>query len=96
MEVEVNQIFYNTENSLIVKKANIFQKFINLFTGGSKVKNFVLNSSNAELQKIERNSTITNNKIYDITIDNIALIEDGIIQTKNIFDNMLKEYGYNG
>lgn len=96
MEVEVNQIFYNTENSLIVKKANIFQKFINLFTGGSKVKNFVLNSSNAELQKIERNSTITNNKIYDTTIDNIALIEDGIIQTKNIFDNMLKEYGYNG
>lgn len=96
MEQRVNQIFYDKGNSLSVKKNNIIQKILNIFIGKNKVKEFVIEPLNIELKQIEESVNRECENIEQETINNIAMIEDGIIQTKNIFTNMVKEYGYNG
>ena len=96
MEQRMNQIFYDKGNSLTVKRNNIIQIILNIFIGKNKVKEFVMEPLNIELKQIEEKLSSECENIEQETINNIAIIEDGIIQTKNIFTNMLKEYGYNG
>lgn len=95
MENKVNEIFYNKDKSLAIRKKNIFQKIINIFTGKSKVNNFVINSLNVEINKLEDTVNSECKNIENNTINKIAIIEDAILQTQTIFKNMLKEYGYN-
>ncbi len=96
MENEINNIFHDIGTSLITKKSNIFQKFFNLINGNKKIVNSVFNPLNNEMHILQ---DVINNQAQSIsnkTLNNIAIIEDGLIKAREIFKNMLKEYGYNG
>ena len=95
MENEINNLFYDKRNSLITKKSNIFQKFLNLFNGNKKVVDFVFNPLNNEIFNLQDAVNNRLQTISDETLDDISIIEDGILKTREIFKNMLKEYGYN-
>lgn len=94
MENKLNEIFYSRDKSLSTGKNNIFQKIINIFSGKSKVNNFVINSLNKELDELNKKVDNECERINTETINKIAVIEDAILQTQTIFKNMLKEYGY--
>ena len=96
MEIDISQIFYNQNTAISIKKANLFQKIINLFLGKNKVGNFVLNPLNLEIEQIGSNLPNETTRIEADTLNNIAVLEDGILQTKTIFKDMLEEYGYGG
>ena len=94
MKNELNETFYNKTNALSVRKPNIFQKILNLFVGKNKVKNFVIDSLNVEINQLEETVNSKVQKIEDEVVNNVAIIEDAIIQTKTIYKDMLEEYGY--
>ena len=91
MENKLNGIFYNKDNGLSLGKVNFLQKIINIFTSKSKIEKFVIKSQEFEIEKL---SEKINNEVQEIgkeTINQIAIIEDAIMQTQNIFSNMLAE-----
>lgn len=96
MEEDINVLFYDKGNALALKKPSIFQKIKNLFTGSKKVSELVMNPLYVELNNLKSNVDIRSEKISKKTLDDISIIEDGVIQTKSIFSSMLKEYGING
>ena len=96
MENEINSIFYDKRNSLAIKKSNIFQRFFNLFNSNKKIINFVFNPLNNEIQSLQNVVNTKSQAIRSKTLNDISIIEDGLIKTREIFKNMLKEYGYNG
>lgn len=94
MESKLNELFFDRDQSLTLEKSSVFQKIINIFSGKSKVKNFVINSLNKEMEELNKVVDNECGKINTETINNVAIIEDAILQTQTIFNNMLKEYGY--
>lgn len=94
MENKLNEIFFSRENGLCLKKVNIFQKIINIFTGKSRINNFVISSLNREMSQLENDVNEWCEKIENKVINKIAIIEDAIIQSQTIFNNMLEEYKY--
>lgn len=94
MENKLNEMFFDRNQSLSLNKTSIFQKFIYLFSGKSKINNFVINSLNKEMDELNNVVDSECKKINNETINNVAIIEDAILQTQTIFNNMLKEYGY--
>lgn len=94
MEKNLNEIFYSRDKGLSLGKVNILQKIINLLTGKAKVNNFVILSLNREMEELETIVNRENERIEQKTMNRVAMIEDAILQTQTIFNNMLKEYGY--
>lgn len=90
MENKLNEFFYNKDNGLSLGKTNIFQKIINIFTGKSKVENFVIKSLELEINELSERINNEVQKINNETINNIAIIEDAIMQTQNVFSRMIK------
>ena len=88
---ELNNLFYNRDKELVEKKANIFQKIFNIFSGKSKVNNFVINPVKFEINELEKSIDNECEKIKEETINQLAVIEDAIMQTKEIFNNIVKE-----
>ena len=87
---KLNEIFYNRNNQLAIKKNNIFQKIINLFTGKQNIDKFVFDAVDMEIKKLEET---VENEIYKInieTIQNVAIIKNAQMQTQNIFNQMLR------
>lgn len=91
MESKLNDLFFSRDKSLAVRKANIFQKIINIFSGKTKVNNFVINSLNIEMDELEKNVDNECKKINEEIINQVAVIEDVIMQTQEIFNNIVKE-----
>ena len=96
MEKDMNNLFYTKGITLAVKKTPFFQKFFNLFNGNKKIANNVFAPMSIKISSLN-NSVVSQAKVIDDkTLHDISIIEDGIIKAKEIFSNMLKEYGYNG
>ena len=91
VEDRLNDLFFDRDKSLSTGKANIFQKIINLFSGKTKVNNFVINALNVEMDELEKNVDIESEKMDEDIINQVAVIEDAIIQTQTIFNNIVKE-----
>ena len=87
---KLNELFPSKDNQLIVSKLNIVQKIMNIFTGKNKVKQFVIDTTKEELNKLQAKVDLQVPIINDETIHNIAIIKDAEIQTQNIFKQMLK------
>lgn len=91
MQNKLNDLFFCRDKCLSVGKANIFQKIINIFSGKAKVNNFVINALNVEMDELEKKVDIECEKINEEIINQVAVIEDAIIQTQEIFENIVKE-----
>lgn len=96
MEKDMNNLFYTKGISLAVKKNNIFQKFLHLFNGNKKITNFVFDPLSVKISSLNNSVATQSQAINDKTLHDVSIIEDGIIKAREIFSNMLKEYGYNG
>lgn len=90
MSSKINQIFYNKDKQLSNGRTNIFERIINIFTGKSKVDNFVINSVYMELNQLQNTVNAELPNIKEETIKNIAVIKDARIQTQKIFNRMLE------
>ena len=88
MNYKINEMFCNKLNPLCERKNNIFEKIINIFVGKSKIKKFVIDSFNFEINKIEKEINNQTQAINEETVKNVAKVEDGIIQTEKVFKNM--------
>lgn len=86
MTQKINEIFYNKNNALTIGKQSVFQRFINIFTGKSKVEKFVINSTKNELEQLDNIVQNEVNKIDKKAIFDIAIIKDAQIKTQNIFN----------
>ena len=91
MVKKVNEIFYNKDKQLSINKFNIFERIKNIFTGKSKVENFLLQSLEVELEQLEDSVSNELKNVSKQTIFNLAIIKDARIQTQKIFNEMLKE-----
>ena len=91
MESKLNELFYSRDKSLSVGKANIFQKIMNLFSGKTKVNQFVIESLNVEMKELENKVNNECENIKEYSIQKVAVIEDVIEQTQTIYNNIVKE-----
>lgn len=94
MNSHLNEIFYEKDKSLSTKKGNIFQKFMNIFSGKSKVNHFVIAAMNQEINDLEDKVKAECENMENWVIEQIAMLENAILQTQELFNNRLKEYGY--
>ena len=91
MENKLNDLFFSRGKSLIVKKPKIYQKIINIFSGKAKVNNFVISSLSKEMNELEKTVDKECINLNEDIINHVAVIEDAIMQTQEIFDNIVKE-----
>lgn len=91
---QLNEIFYEKDKSLSAKKGNIFQKFMNIFTGKSKVNHFVIATINQEISDLENKVKTECERMENEMVEQVAILENAILQTQELFNNRLKEYGY--
>ena len=94
MNSQLDAIFYEKDKSLSTKNSNIFQKFMNIFSGKSKVNHFVIATINQEMNDLENRVRTECEIMENEVVEQIAIVENAILQTQELFNNRLKEYGY--
>ncbi len=90
MESKLNEIFYEKDKQLSTGKVSVFQKIMNIFSGKSKVENFVIHSLSVEMNELSTKVNEEVEKLADEMIKNIAIIKDAMMQTQENFSNMLE------
>lgn len=94
MSNHLNEIFYAKDKSLSTKKGNIFQKFMNIFSGKSKVSHFVIAAMNQEINDLENKVKAECENVENWVVEQVAMVENAILQTQELFNQRLKENGY--
>lgn len=91
MDQKLNEIFYDNDKALSSEKVNIFHKFMNIFTGKSKVENFVFNSLKTELERQKKVVEETKISLQEEIVHNVAIIKDAQMQTQRIFKEIMED-----
>ncbi len=87
---KLEEIFSTKDKQLSKGKTNVFHKFGNLFSGKSKVENFVIKTSYKEMEDLLVRVVEDVKKIEEEMIKNIAIIKDAITQTQTSFNEMIE------
>lgn len=87
---KLEEIFPTKDKQLSKGKTNVFHKFGNLFSGKSKVENFVIKTSYKEMEDLLARVVEDVKKIEEEMIKNIAIIKDAITQTQTSFNEMIE------
>lgn len=90
LKVKMEEIFPAKDKQLSKGKASFLHKFGNLFSGKSKVENFVIKTSYKEMENLLTTVVEEVKKIEDEMIKNLAIIKDAIAQTQTSFNEMIE------
>ena len=89
LSLKLNELFYDKNQALALRRVGILDKIINIFTGKSKVEKFVFSALETEYKNQKE---VIGNEVKNVaeqTIKNLAIIKEGQLQTQKIFNNML-------
>ena len=89
LKAKMEEIFPAKDKQLSKGKASFFHKFGNLFSGKSKVENFVIKASYKEMEDLLARVVEDVKKIEEEMIKNIAIIKDAIAQTQNSINEII-------